>query len=179
MMSGRKMLRRSFVAFGTGAVGLSAIMAATIAGATTIIAADVNPEGLKLALELGATHVINSRDEDPVARVREITGKGADYTLECSDRGEVLRQAIECLGIFGVCGIVGATKQGAEVAFNVDEMMIPGKPIMGIVQGDVVAKTFIPVPIELYKQGRFPFDPLVRFSTFDEIHRAVEDSIAA
>lgn len=166
----------SFVAFGTGAVGLSAIMAAAVAGATTIIAADVNPERLKLALELGATHTVNSREEDPVARVREITGKGADFTLECSGRGEVLRQAIECLGIFGVCGIVGATKQGTEVAFNVNEVMIPGKRIMGIVQGDVVAKTFIPVLIELYKQGRFPFDRLVRFYTFDEINQAVEDS---
>ncbi|WP_303543244.1 NAD(P)-dependent alcohol dehydrogenase [Sphingomonas natans] len=166
----------SFVAFGAGAVGLSAIMAAKVAGATTIIAADLNEARLALALELGATHVINSASEDPVARVREITQKGADFTLECSGRGAVLRQAIDCLGIFGVCGIVGATKEGTEVAFNVNDVMIPGRRIMGIVQGDVVAKTFIPVLVDLYKQGRFPFDRLVRFYDFAEINQAVEDS---
>jgi aryl-alcohol dehydrogenase len=166
----------SFVAFGAGAVGLSAIMAASVAGATTIIAVDVNPVRLTLAQELGATHTINSREEDPVARVREITGKGADFTLEASGRPEVLRQAIDCLGIFGTCGIVGATKEGTEVAFNVNDVMIPGRRIIGIVQGDVVAKTFIPVLINLFKQGRFPFDRLVRFYDFSEINQAVEDS---
>ncbi len=166
----------SFVAFGAGAVGLSAIMAARVAGATTIIAADVNEARLKLALELGASHVINSAQVDPVAEVRRITGGGADYTLECSGRAQVLRQAIDSLGIFGVCGIVGATKEGTEVSFNVNDVMIPGRRIMGIVQGDVVAKTFIPVLIDLYRQGRFPFDRLVRFYDFSEINQAVEDS---
>lgn len=168
----------SFVAFGSGAVGLSAIMAARVAGATTIIAADVNPARLELALSLGATHVINSLDQDPVAEVRRITGKGADFALECSGRAEVLRQAIDCLGIFGTCGIVGATKEGTEAAFNVNDVMIPGRRIVGIVQGDVVAKTFIPALIELYRQGRFPFDRLVRFYDFADINQAVSDSEA-
>ncbi len=166
----------SFAAFGAGAVGLSAIMAAKVAGATTIIAADVNPARLELARTLGATHVVNSRESDPVAEVRRITGKGADFSLECSGRAEVLRQAIDCLGIFGTCGIVGATKEGTEAAFNVNDVMIPGRRIMGIVQGDVVAKTFIPVLVDLYKQGRFPFDKLVRFYDFADINQAVEDS---
>jgi aryl-alcohol dehydrogenase len=166
----------SFVAFGTGAVGLSAIMAAKVAGATTVIAVDVNPARLELARELGATHTINSREVDATETVREITGGGADFTLEASGRPEVLRQAIESLGIFGTCGIVGATKEGTEVAFNVNDVMIPGRRIMGIVQGDVVAKTFIPVMIDLYKQGRFPFDRLVRFYDFADINQAIEDS---
>jgi aryl-alcohol dehydrogenase len=166
----------SFVAFGAGAVGLAAIMAARVAGATTIIAADVNPSRLELALELGATHVVNSRETDPVAEVRRITGKGADFALECSGRAEVLRQAIDCLTTLGTCGIVGATKEGTEVAFNVNDVMIPGRRIMGIVQGDVVAKIFIPVLVDLYRQGRFPFDRLVRFYDFADINQAVEDS---
>lgn len=166
----------SFAAFGAGAVGLAAVMAARATGATTIIAVDVNADRLKLALELGASHVINSSETDPVAAIREITGKGVDYSLECSGRPAVLRQAIDSLGIFGVCGIVGATKEGTEVAFNVNDVMIPGRRIMGIVQGDVVAKTFIPTLIELYRQGRFPFDRLVKFYDFDQINQAVADS---
>jgi aryl-alcohol dehydrogenase len=166
----------SFVAFGAGAVGLSAVMAARVAGATTIIAADVNKERLNLALELGATHVVNSAETDPVDEIKKLTGGGADFTLECSGRPQVLRQAIDALGIFGTCGIIGATKPGTEVAFDVNDVMGPAKRIIGIVQGDVIPRTFIPLLIELYRQGRFPFDRLIRHYDFADINQAVEDS---
>jgi aryl-alcohol dehydrogenase len=166
----------SFAAFGTGAVGLAAIMAARVAGATKIIAVDVNPARLSLALELGATHAINSRETDPVEEIRKFTGGGADFTLECSGRAAVLRQAIDSVGLLGTCGIVGATPQGTEASFNVNDVMIPGRRIMGIVQGDVVSRTFIPQLIELFQQGRFPFDRLVKFYTFDQVNEAMADS---
>ncbi len=165
----------SFAAFGAGAVGLAAVMAARIAGATTIVAVDVNPARLDLALELGATHVVNSKTIDPVAEIRRLTG-GADFTLECSGRSEVLRQAIDSVGTLGTCGIVGATREGTEVAFNVNDVMIPGRRIMGIVQGDVVSRTFIPHLVELYRQGRFPFDKLVKFYSFEDLNQAMADS---
>jgi aryl-alcohol dehydrogenase len=166
----------SFAAFGAGAVGLAAVMAAKVAGATTIIAVDVTPSRLELALELGATHVINSREEDPVQRIQAITQGGVNYSLECSGRSEVLRQAIDALTTLGTCGIVGATKMGTEVAFNINDVMIPGKRIMGIVQGDVVANAFIPKLVDLYLQGRFPFDKLCKFYAFDEVNQAMADS---
>jgi aryl-alcohol dehydrogenase len=166
----------SFAAFGTGAVGLAAIMAARVAGATTIIAVDVNADRLALALELGATHAINSKEVDPIAEIRRITGSGCDFTLECSGRPQVLRQAIDSVTTLGTCGIVGATKQGTEVSFNVNDVMIPGRRIMGIVQGDVVSRTFIPELIELYRQGRFPFDRLVKFYRFEDLNQAMADS---
>jgi aryl-alcohol dehydrogenase len=166
----------SFVAFGVGAVGLSAVMAAKVAGASTIVAVDVNPKRLSLAKELGATHTVDGRKGSPVEEIRQITKDGANYTLECTGRGEVLRQAIDSLGIFGTCGIVGATKLGTEVAFDVNGVMIPGCKIMGIVQGDVVCQTFIPMLVELHRQGRFPFDRLTRFYRFDEINQAMSDS---
>lgn len=166
----------SFAAFGAGAVGLAAIMAARVAGATTIVAVDVNPSRLDLALELGATHVVNSKTSNPVAEIRRLTGGGADFTLECSGRPEVLRQAIDSVGTLGTCGIVGATREGTEVAFNVNDVMIPGRRIMGIVQGDVVSRTFIPHLVELYRQGRFPFDKLVRFYPFEALNQAMADS---
>jgi aryl-alcohol dehydrogenase len=166
----------SFAAFGAGAVGLAAVMAAKVAGATTIIAVDITPSRLELALELGATHVINSREEDPVKRIQAITGGGVNYSLECSGRAEVLRQAIDAVTTLGTCGIVGATKVGTEVAFNINDVMIPGKRIMGIVQGDVVANAFIPILVDLYMQGRFPFDKLCRFYSFDQVNEAMADS---
>ncbi len=150
-------------------------MAARIAGATTIVAVDVNPARLDLALELGATHVVNSKTIDPVAEIRRLTG-GADFTLECSGCSEVLRQAIDSVGTLGTCGIVGATREGTEVAFNVNDVMIPGRRIMCIVQGDVVSRTFIPHLVELYRQGRFPFDKLVKFYSFEDLNQAMADS---
>ena len=72
----------SIAVFGTGAVGLAAVMAARLAGADPIIGVDIRPARLALALELGATHVIDNHHEDIVARIGEITGSGVDYVLE-------------------------------------------------------------------------------------------------
>ena len=166
----------SFVAFGAGAVGLSAVMAARIVGATTIIAADVVPSRLETAKELGATHVVNSREQDPVAAIKEITGGGADFSLEATGRPEVLRQAIEALASRGECGIVGAAPLGAEACFDINDVMIPGKTIRGIIEGESVPEIFIPQLVELHAQGRFPFDKLVKFYSFDQINQAAEDS---
>ena len=166
----------SFAAFGGGAVGLSAVMAARVAGATTIIAADVVPSRLALAKELGATHTVNSRETDPVEAVRKITGGGADFTLESSGRPAVLRQAIDALAIKGVCGIVGAPALGTEASFDVNGVMTTGKRIIGIIEGDSVPDLFIPSLVELYQQGRVPFDKLVKFYPLDQINQAAEDS---
>ncbi len=166
----------SFAAFGGGAVGLSAIMAARVAGATTIIAADVVPSRLALAMELGATHTVNSRDTDPVEAVRKITDGGADFTLESSGRPAVLRQAIDALSVRGTCGIVGAPALGTEASFDVNGVMTAGKRIIGIVEGDSKPDLFIPALVELYTQGRFPFDKLVKFYPLDQINQAAEDS---
>lgn len=166
----------SFAAFGGGAVGLSAIMAARVAGATTIIAADVVPSRLALAMELGATHTVNSRETDPVEAVRKITGGGADFTLESSGRPAVLRQAIDALSVRGTCGIVGAPALGTEASFDVNGVMTTGKRIIGIVEGDSKPDLFIPALVELYTQGRFPFDKLVKFYPLDQINQAAEDS---
>jgi aryl-alcohol dehydrogenase len=166
----------SFAAFGGGAVGLSAVMAAHVAGAAVIIAVDVVPSRLELAKELGATHTVNSRETDPVEVVREISGGGADFTLESSGRPAVLRQAIDALAICGVCGIVGAPALGTEASFDVNGVMTTGKRIIGIVEGDSMPDIFIPVLVELYMQRRFPFDKLVKFYSFDQINEAAEDS---
>lgn len=166
----------SFAAFGGGAVGLSAVMAARVAGATTIIAVDVVPSRLALAKELGATHTVNSRETDPVEAVRKITGGGVDFTLESSGRPAVLRQAIDALAIRGTCGIVGAPALGTEASFDVNGVMTTGKRIIGIIEGDSVPDLFIPSLVELYAQGRFPFDKLVKFYNLDQINQAAEDS---
>jgi aryl-alcohol dehydrogenase len=166
----------SFAAFGAGSVGLSAVMAARVTGATTIIAVDVIPSRLALAKELGATHVVNAKDGDPVAAIQGIAGGGVDFALESTGRPEVVRQAVDALGTRGTVGIVGAAPIGTTASFDMGGLMSPGKSIRGIIQGDSVPDLFIPQLIELHRQGRFPFDRLVKFYSLDEINQAAADS---
>jgi aryl-alcohol dehydrogenase len=168
---------QSFAAFGAGAVGLGAVMAAQMAGASTIIAIDIKPNRLQLALEVGATHVVNSAQEDAVTVVQRITsGKGVNFSLESTALPSVLRQAIAALDIMGVCGVVGVPVAGTEGIFDWNGLMATGKIVRGIVEGDSIPDLFIPQLINLYAQGRFPFDKLVKFYTLEEINQAAADS---
>lgn len=166
----------TFAAFGGGTVGLSGVMAAHVAGATTIIAMDVVAERLALARELGATHVINSREQDPVQAIREITGDGVDFSLDSTGRPEIVRAAVEALRPRGLCGIVGASKPGTTFSLDMNDMMQNCKVLRGIVEGDSIPDLFITQLVELYMQGRFPIDKLMRFYAFDQINQAAADS---
>ncbi|NYH26715.1 NAD(P)-dependent alcohol dehydrogenase [Paraburkholderia bryophila] len=166
----------SFASLGAGAVGLSAVMAARVAGAATIIAVDVVPSRLTLAKELGATHTVNSREVDMIEAIREITGGGVDFALESTGRAEVLSQGIETLGRLGAMGVVGAPPLGTLAQFDINSLLLNGRTIRGIVEGDSVPQIFIPQLVQLYQQGRFPFDKLVRFYPLDQINQAAEDS---
>lgn len=90
----------SIVIFGTGAVGLSALMATKIEGYTTIIAFDIHDSRLELAKELGATHMINRLKEDVVERVREITnGMGVHYSVDTTGVSAVMKAGVDVLGM--------------------------------------------------------------------------------
>ncbi len=164
----------SIAVFGAGTVGMSAILAAVVCGCTTIIAVDVNPERLAMARELGATHTVNAAAENPVEAIREITGGGAQFTLECVGNPKVLRQAVDSLPRLGVCGLIGVVPPGTEVALDMD-LLMNGRAVRGILGGDAIPDLFIPRLVELYRQGRFPFDRLITYYPFEEINRAVHD----
>ena len=166
----------SFAAFGSGAVGLSAIMAARVAGATTIIAIDVVPSRLELALGLGATHVIDSRTGDVVEQIREICPPGVDYAIDSTARTDVITTAIAALRPRGTCALVGAARPGVELVTDLNDLMQQGKIIRGVVEGDSVPDLFIPNLIDLFMQGRFPFDKLVQFYDLEDINQAAEHS---
>jgi aryl-alcohol dehydrogenase len=146
----------SFASFGAGAVGCSAIMAARAVGATTIVAIDIVPSRLEIAKELGATHAINSKQTNPVEAIRDITGGGVDYSLEASGDPRALHQAIEALGSLGTCGIVGAEPLGTEVSFDVNNLMIPGKGIRGILEGEKRSRHFYPAAHRTQRAGALP-----------------------
>lgn len=168
----------SVAVFGTGSVGLSAVMAARVCGATVIVAVDLNEQRLALAKELGATHTINSaKVDDLVAAVRAATGgRGVNYSLDTTARESLLNAQVDCLDIRGKAVIVGASPQGTRINLDAVTFMNQGKTIMGAVEGNCVPKRFLPRLIALFRQGRFPLDKLITFYPFEQINQAIEDS---
>lgn len=168
---------QSLVVFGAGAVGLAAIMAAKAIGVATLIAVDKVPQRLALAQELGATHTLDaSQVGDVPAQVKRLTRQGCDFSLDTTGVAAVTRQALDALGPRGVCGFVGGAPVGTELAVDVRDMMIQGKTLRGIVEGDANPDVFIPAMIDMQACGRFPFEKLVRMYPFEQINEAIADS---
>ena len=160
--------------FGVGGVGLSAVMAARLVGAKRIVAVDVNRERLDLARELGATDCI-AADEDGVAgKVRAVTGRGVDFTLNTTTVAEVHSWALEVLAMNGTAGFVAAPR--GDWAPQMFAMLAGGRQLRGILGGDAHPGLFLPQLVEYWRQGRFPFDRLLSFYPFAEIERAFADA---
>ena len=166
----------SFAVIGAGSVGLSALLGAVVQGARTLIAVDVNDERLALARELCASHVINPRREPLTEKLLAITGFGVDRALDTTGLAEVIRAALLALAPRGVCGILGASAPGSEIRVDEGHLMSAGRRLIGIVEGSARPQQFIPQLIDLYRQGRFPFDRLVRYYPFADINQAIHDS---
>lgn len=167
---------RSLAVFGTGSVGLAAIMAARVAGATTIVAVDINEQRLAFAREIGATHVVNSRTDEPLDALMTLTGAGLSYALDTTGLAPVIREAVLSLAPRGVCGILGAAPMGSDISLDEVHFMSGGRRLQGIVEGSSVPDVFIPTLIRLHQAGLFPYDRLIRFYPFEQINRAIRDS---
>ena len=168
----------SIVIFGTGAVGMSGLLASVLANCTTIIAVDIVDSRLEKAKELGATHTANSKEQDAVERVREITAGGANYALDATDNASAFAQMTKSLAVLGHGAMVGATASGTESPFDIGDLLLTGINISMVMQGDSVPQTFIPKLISLYQAGLFPFDKLVKKYDFADINTAFSDSEA-
>lgn len=166
----------SFALFGTGAVGLSGLMAAVASGVTTIVAVDVVDSRLEFARTVGATHTVNSRTNDPVAAIKEITGGGVDYALDTTGAPTVYRQMIDSLGLRGHGALVGAARLGTEAKVDIGTSLLSGASVSFVIEGDSVQRLFIPRLIALHEAGRFPFDTLITTYKPDQISEAFHDS---
>ena len=169
----------SIAIFGSGAVGLSGLLAAVLANATTIIAIDIIDiidSRLEFAKTLGATHTINSKNEDAVTRIREITGGGVNYALDTTGNKFVFAQMTKSLGILGHGALVGVSAPGTESPIDIGSLLLTGLKISMVIEGDSVPQTFIPQLISLYEAGLFPFDKLVKKYDFADINEAFADS---
>ena len=168
----------SIAIFGAGTVGLSAVMAACVAGCSPIIAVDIDTGRLGLARELGATHTFNGAEiPELVEAIQRVSDGGVNYSLDTTSNPTVFRQAVDSLKMLGSCGLIGGMAPGTEVCIEANHLL-PGRTVRGIIQGDSVPQSFIPRLIELYKQGRFPFDRLIRPYSLEEINQACADMAA-
>jgi aryl-alcohol dehydrogenase len=166
----------SIAVFGLGGVGLGAVMAAKAAGCDPIIAVDLNPERLAMAKELGATHAVNPTETpDLLWTLIEISAPGVHHSFDAVGAGPVVRQALECLRPAGHCVTVGFQGLENEIVIDQGHLLI-GRRLSGVVEGDSDPQTFIAELIALYREGRFPFDRLVKTFRFEDINEAIEAS---
>ncbi|MEU0941669.1 NAD(P)-dependent alcohol dehydrogenase [Streptomyces canus] len=165
----------TIVVLGAGAVGLSAVMAAALTPATTIVAVDRVGERLTLAMELGATHTVDAAAEDLGEALAAITGgQGADGIVETTGNVAVLRQGVDALGARGTLVVVGAPPFGTEVSLDVNGLL-GGKQVVGLTLGDAETQSFIPALVRLVKEGRLPLHRLISTYPFADIDQAVRD----
>jgi aryl-alcohol dehydrogenase len=163
----------SIVVFGAGAVGLAAVMAAAVAGASPIIAVDLHQHRLELARELGATHVLDGGAVGLVEQVQAITSGGADFSFDTTGNPAVMTTALGALRLGGHCGLVGIQTE----PLTLDATALLGKRVSNILEGSADPQRLVPQLLELWRAGRFPFDRLIETFPLDRINEAEAASL--
>jgi S-(hydroxymethyl)glutathione dehydrogenase/alcohol dehydrogenase len=169
----------SVAVFGVGGIGLNAIQASFLAGATTIVAVDMIAAKEKMAREFGATHFIDaSVTSDTVKAIQEIVPGGVTFSFEAVGHPAVMRNAIDCVGWGGSCVMLGVPPLGTEVSF-VAAGLYNDKAILGCRYGTSRPRADIPMLADLYLAGRLKLDELVtRTYPLDEIQTVFDDVTA-
>ncbi len=152
----------SVAVIGCGGVGNAAIAGAKLAGATTIIAVDVDDRKLAWATGFGATHTVNSTERDPVETIREITGGfGADVVVEAVGRPETFEQAFYARDLAGTVVLVGVPTPDLQVTLPLIEIFGRGGALKSAWYGDCLPGRDFPMLVDLYRQGRFDLGAFV------------------
>ncbi|MDR3197860.1 MAG: NAD(P)-dependent alcohol dehydrogenase [Planctomycetaceae bacterium] len=167
----------SLVVFGCGGVGMAAIMAAKIVGCTKIIGVDIVSRRLEIAMEVGATHTVNSKKVDAVEEIKRITNGGANYSIESSGSPMVTIQALKCLKREGHC-VINSVTGNAEIPIALEPLLMnPSVTLTGLTEGASNPQTFIPKLVQYFNEGRLPVDKLIKIYDFKDIKQAIEDSL--
>ena len=180
MLTGDVQRGDSVAVFGCGGVGNAAIAGAKLAGATTIIAVDLDDRKLEWAKGFGATHTVNSREVDAVEGVRAVTGgNGADVVIEAVGRPETYEQAFYMRDLAGTVVLVGVPTPDMTVELPLIEIFGRGGALKSSWYGDCLPSRDFPMLIDLYRQGRFDLDAFVSETiplagveaAFEKMHR--------
>lgn len=165
----------SVAVFGLGGVGLSTIMGARAAGAESIFAVDLLPDKLELAAQVGATHLINAGEEDPVLMLKDIM-QGVDYAFESVGSEQVLQQAYAATKRGGMTVTIGLPHPAKMFSIPAVSLVAEERTIKGSYMGSAVPRRDLPRFIAMYQAGLLPVDKLLsRTIQLDEINAAFDD----
>lgn len=168
---------QSLVVLGGGAVGLSAVMGGVIAGCSPIIVIEPQESRRALALELGATDVIDPAAGDTAEAVRAIVATGADLAVDTSGNAAALERAIAMMAVRGKLALVGVPgAPDAMLSVPIIQWITIGGTVRGVIEGDSDIETFLPDLIAHAKAGRLPLEKFVKTYPFDQINQAIEDA---
>lgn len=168
---------QSIAIFGGGGVGLSGLLAAVAIGASKAIVVELNPERAKLALSLGATHVINPKETpDVLAAIREASGGGVNHAMDSTGRPQVMETAFQALLPGGMLGLIGVPPPDGTLTLNLMDILVRGVGVKSVLEGDADPQVFIPQMLRWYREGRFPFDKLIGKFAFEQINEACHAS---
>jgi len=150
----------SCAVIGTGGVGLNVIQGCALAGAERIIAIDIHPNKLEMAREFGATHFVDASKENPVAKVHELTGGGADYAFEVIGLPEAITQAFDMVRRGGEAIIVGMAPAGSQATISATAFLAE-RVLRGCSYGSTRPRYDMPRLLDLYMAGKLKLDELV------------------
>jgi S-(hydroxymethyl)mycothiol dehydrogenase len=152
----------SVAVFGCGGVGDAAIAGARLAGATTIVAVDLDPRKLEMARSFGATHVVDASSDDPVAAVQAVTGgNGADVVVEAVGNPKVFEQAFYARDLAGTLVQVGVPTPDMRLELPMIDFFGRGGRLKPSWYGDCLPSRDFPMLVDLHLQGRLPLDRFV------------------
>lgn len=165
----------SILVVGLGGVGLSAILGAKAAGATKIIAADLNPEKREVAMALGAHHVIDSSKDTALQELMDITRGGVDVSVEFAGAVPALDFAFQATKRGGTTVTAALPNPNARLQLSPVTLVGQEKSLKGSYLGSCVPSRDIPAYIELYKSGRLPVEKLITHTlTLNQINEGFE-----
>jgi len=161
--------------YGTGAVGLSAVIAASHRSPAQLIAIDIVDERLALARELGATETINATTENVAERLAAITGdRGVTKSFDTTGNPQVARGALDAASVRGTVLVCGAPPPGTEIPVDI-QGILAGKVLRGVTMGDSDPHVLIPQLVALHASGGLPLEKLEKSYSLDEIGQAADD----
>ncbi|MFZ4688465.1 MAG: NAD(P)-dependent alcohol dehydrogenase [Polymorphobacter sp.] len=165
---------QSLAVFGTGSVGLAALLAAADLGCAPLIAVDRNADRLALARQLGASHTILADGSDLNLAIRAIVADGVNFIVDTTGVPAVMRAGVEALASRGSLATLAVTPPGTDLTIGANSLL-GGKVLRGAVEGDADPQVFIPQMIARHRAGRFAHDRMVTTYTFSAINEAVAD----
>jgi Zn-dependent alcohol dehydrogenase len=151
----------SVAVFGVGGVGLNVVQGGALVAAHPIIAVDLLPAKLEHARAVGASHLVDASREDPVAAIRAITRRGADFTFVAVGATRPITQAVDALAPGGTCVLIGVPESGAMVPMDVRPMVTGERVVRGSSYGSARTREDLPRMVALYRAGKLRIDELI------------------